>query len=142
MKLIKHFLMIFSVMFTITGITYYIFNKFSGDYFFYVNVAEEIFGLAFIFAVLIVCLDLLSNKIKWLNGMKLASIQYIIFLGTIVLWASYFNWGDWTNRIYVAIFVTSFSLIYVFICLMLNTKYKKEDEDILEKLKQYQKKVY
>lgn len=140
MKQLKRFLNLFCVMFTVIGVTHYVFSIVINENKEFIFISKQILGLAVIFASILVLLDTLSNSIKWLNGKMFVFIQYIILLITIVLWASKFQWGNWSDKGYIAIFILSFSIIYIFIYFMLDSKNKKEDRNLLNNLKSYQKK--
>ena len=141
MSFIKFSLVLFSIMFTTTTLTYTIFNEFlnSGVSFFYATLQSA--GLSLIFTFSILSLDFLSNYIKILNTKFYVIIQYFILLIIITNYARYFNWGDWSNSFYVLIFIISFSLIYSFIYIVFDIRYKKEDEYLHKKLKSYQNEI-
>ncbi len=141
MSIIKFSLMLFSIIFTTTTLTYSIFNEFlnSDISFFYATLQSA--GLSFIFTFCMLCLDFLSNYIKILNTKFYVIIQYFILLFIITNYAKYFKWGDWNNSLYILIFIISFSFIYTFIYIVFDIRYKKEDEYLHKKLKSYQNKI-
>lgn len=140
MKQLKSFLNLFCVMFTVIALTYYVFSMAIHENKEFTFVSQQVIGLALIFTTILATLDTLSNTIKWLNGKMFVFIQYLTLLVTIVLWASNFQWGNWSDKGYVSIFILSFSIIYIFIYFMLDSKNKKEDRNLLNNLKYYQKK--
>ena len=76
-------------------------------------------GLAFIFCLVMISLDILSNYIKILNSKYYMYIQYLILLFIIVSWAKYFKWVNGNDIRYSFIFILSFSVIYLFIYMFL-----------------------
>ena len=59
----------------------------------------------------------------------------------IVSWAIFFNWGDWSNRIYIFIFIGVFTLIYLFIYFFVDLSNKKLDDKVNQQLKKYQEQI-
>lgn len=141
MKLVKYFLSLFTIMFTTTNITFCIFDFIlSSDTSFFDATIQSI-GLAFIFCLVMISLDILSNYIKILNSKYYMYIQYLILLFIIVSWAKYFKWGNWNDIRYSFIFILSFSVIYLFIYMFFNVRYKKEDENLSKLLLDYQNEI-
>ncbi len=141
MKLVKYFLSLFTIMFTTTNITFCIFDFIlSSDTSFFDATIQSI-GLAFIFCLVMISLDILSNYIKILNSKYYMYIQYLILLFIIVSWAKYFKWGNWNDIRYSFIFILSFSVIYLFIYMFFNVRYKKEDENLSKLLSDYQNEI-
>lgn len=140
MKLIKYFLNRFTIMFTIININYLVFSVFIEKNEPFIQISCEIVGLALMFSIVLLALEIASNKVKWLNGKLFPFVQYLLLLMIIVPWASYYNWGDWTDKIYVAIFIGSFTVVYGIVYLLLASKNKKDDEDMLKSLEVYKKK--
>ncbi|MEG2290531.1 MAG: DUF3021 family protein [Clostridium sp.] len=141
MKSVKYFLTLFCIMFTTTNITYAIFKGFLGSDIDFSQGTFQSVGLALIFAAIIYLLDYLSNFISILDSKFYPFIQYILLLGVIVPWAIRFNWGDWTDKTYVTVFIVSFTAIYLVVCFFLGRQYKKEDNDLSKLLKTYQRKI-
>ncbi|MEG0712160.1 MAG: hypothetical protein RR448_07945 [Niameybacter sp.] len=141
MSFIKYFCTLFNAMFTIIMITFTLFKVGLQSDPSLVQSCFQSMGLAAIFASVIAGVDYLSNKMVGINNKWLLGGQYVVLLGIIVCWAAHFAWGDWSNKSYVLIFVISFSIIYVLVCLLLDTRYKKQDKDLTKLLHSYQKKI-
>ncbi len=141
MKLIKYFLSLFTIMFTTTNITFCIFDYILSSNTSFFDATIQSIGLAFIFCLVMISLDILSNYIKILNSKYYMYIQYLILLFIIVSWAKYFKWGNWNDIRYSFIFILSFSVIYLFIYMFFNVRYKKEDENLSKLLSDYQNEI-
>lgn len=142
MNFIKHFFTLFCILFTINQLTFSIFNTLLDTDYYTMNITLQTSGLAFLFVSIIILLDYLSNTcMRQLNQKVFIFIQYFLLLTTIVVWARHFAWGDWQNPIYVIIFIFIFSLLYAFVYIMADTKYKQEDKKLSKLLKEYQDKI-
>lgn len=141
MKLIKYFLSLFTIMFTTTNITFCIFDYILSSNTSFFDATIQSIGLAFIFCLVMISLDILSNYIKILNSKYYMYIQYLTLLFIIVSWAKYFKWGNWNDIRYSFIFILSFSVIYLFIYMFFNVRYKKEDENLSKLLSDYQNEI-
>lgn len=131
----------FCIIFTFTIITYSLFSIFNKREDYFQLITLECVGLSVIFNLVLIFLDYLSNKIRILATDHFIWIQYIILVFIIIIWANIFNWGDWSNKIYIAIFIGVFTLIYLFIYFFIGLYNKEEDLIINEKLKSYQKSI-
>jgi hypothetical protein len=129
----------FCIIFTFTIITYSLFDVFTKEGENFQQIVLECIGLSLIFSLVITMLDYLGNKIKILSSNHFIWIQYIILVSTITFWANIFKWGDWSNKLYIIIFLGVFTLIYLFIYFFIGLSNKEEDLIINEKLKRYQK---
>lgn len=131
----------FCIIFTFTIITYSLFDVFTKEGENFQQIVLECIGLSLIFSLVITMLDYLGNKIKILSSNHFIWIQYIILVSTITFWANIFKWGDWSNKLYIIIFLGVFTLIYLFIYFFIGLSNKEEDLIINEKLKKYQKNI-
>lgn len=142
MKFIKHFFTLFCILFTINQLTFSIFDVLLNADYHTAEIALQTGGLAFLFVGIISFLDYLSNTCMTQLGQKtFILIQYVLLLVTIILWARHFAWGDWHNPTYVALFIFIFSLLYLFVYVIADTRYKQEDKKLTELLKNYQNKM-
>lgn len=142
MNFIKHFFTLFCILFTINQLTFSIFNTLLDTDYYTMNITLQTSGLAFLFVSIIILLDYLSNTCMCqLNQKVFIFIQYFLLLTTIVVWARHFAWGDWQDTTYVIIFIFIFSLLYAFVYIMADTKYKQEDKKLSKLLKEYQDKI-
>lgn len=131
----------FCIIFTFTIITYSLFDVFTKEGENFQQIVLECIGLSIIFSLVITILDYLGNKIKILSSNHFIWIQYIILVSAITFWANIFKWGDWSNKLYIIIFLGVFTAIYLFIYFFIGLSKKEEDIIINEKLKKYQKKI-
>ena len=129
------------IMFTVTTITYGIFNSFTQINQLFYPAFFQCVGLAILFSIALTILDYLSNKIKILASNSFIWIQYIILISIIISWAVFFKWGDWNNEFYVVIFIVAFTLIYLFIYFFIDLSNKKSDSKINEQLRKYQENI-
>lgn len=144
MKFIKHFFTLFCILFTINQLTFSIFDTLlnTNQHTNTMEITLQTGGLAFLFVGIISLLDYLSNTCMTQLGQKtFILIQYVLLLITIILWARHFTWGDWHNPTYVALFIFIFSLLYLFVYVIADTRYKQEDKKLTELLKTYQNKI-
>lgn len=141
MKNIVGFFIKLCVMFTVTTITYSIFNSFIDIYQFFYPAFLQCIGLSVLFSIALTILESLSNKIKILSSNHFIWIQYFVLITIIVSWAIFFNWGDWSNRIYIFIFIGVFTLIYLFIYFFVDLSNKKLDDKVNQQLKKYQEQI-
>lgn len=139
MRSIIAFFIRFSIMFTVTSSTYFIFNYFLKEE----KLSGEVFlqcsGLALIFTVLLILLDHLSTKLKLLASNHFIWIQYLILSAVIILWAQYFNWGNWDSPSYIILFLLSFTIIYIFVYFFIECSNKEQDLEINKHLMNYKK---
>lgn len=129
------------IMFTVTTITYGIFNIFTQINQLFYPAFWQCVGLAMLFSIALTILDYLSGKIKVLSSNHFIWIQYIILISIIISWATFFKWGDWSNELYVIIFIAVFTLIYLFIYFFIDLSNKKTDGKINEQLRKYQEHI-
>lgn len=141
MKNIVMFFNKLSIMFTVTTITYSIFNIFTNSDVLFYEAFFECMGLAIIFSIALTLLYSLSNKIKILSTNHFLWIQYLVLISIIISWAIIFKWGDWSNKLYVGIFILVFTLIYLFIYFFIDLSNKKDDTKINEQLRRYQENI-
>lgn len=138
---ITSFINKFCIIFTFTIITYSLFDLFTKEGENFQQIVLECVGVSIIFSLVITMLDYLGNKIKILSTNHFIWIQYIILVSIITFWANIFKWGDWSNKLYIIIFIGVFTLIYLFIYFFIGLSNKEEDLIINEKLKKYQKNI-
>lgn len=129
------------IMFTVTTITYAVFNIFTQINQLFYPAFWQCVGLAMLFSIALTILDYLSSKIKVLSSNHFIWIQYIILISIIISWATFFKWGDWSNELYVIIFIGVFTLIYLFIYFFIDLSNKKSDGKINEQLRKYQEHI-
>lgn len=138
---ITSFINKFCIIFTFTIITYSLFDLFTKEGENFQQIVLECVGVSIIFSLVITMLDYLGNKIKILSTNHFIWIQYIILVSIITFWANIFKWGDWSNKLYIIIFIGVFTVIYLFIYFFIGLSNKEEDLIINEKLKKYQKNI-
>ncbi len=129
------------IMFTVTIITYGIFNSFNEINQLFYPAFFQCIGLAILFSIALTTLEYLSNKINILSSNNFIWIQYIVLISIIISWAVFFKWGDWSNEFYIVIFIAVFTLIYLFIFFFIDLSNKKADSKINEQLRKYQENI-